>query len=115
MADVKRGPEVYGGCLTKGNTEWYLKHGIASVVTRGAEPPLVSGSPISLNLAPVSCVNHVGAGDCFAAHLVLGLTHGLSLTDAASVAHSAGRVYVKFRHNRPPFPKEIAADMSQIM
>lgn len=58
----------------------------------------------------VNCVSHVGAGDCFAAHLVLALAHGFSLEDAAAIAHSAGRVYVQHEHNRPPMPEEIAED-----
>ena len=60
----------------------------------------------------VEVKNHVGAGDCFAAHLILGLAYGLSLEDAATVAHSAGRVYVQFPHNRPPLPSEIVADFA---
>jgi sugar/nucleoside kinase (ribokinase family) len=59
-------------------------------------------------------VNHVGAGDCFAAHLTLALAYGFSLKEAAGLAHSAGRVYVQSFHNHPPFPTDIAADMSTV-
>lgn len=111
VADVKRSAEVYEECWTKANFEWSLRHGAASVVTNGDQPPSVNGSVLKLQLKPVKCINHVGAGDCFAAHLVFSLAHGQSLENAAAFAHSAGRVYVQFPHNRPPHPAEIAADM----
>ena len=112
VADVKRAPTTYAKCILKSNEDWYLRHGIASVVTRGADSPLVSGLPLDQYYPCVKCVNHVGAGDCFSAHLVLGLTYGLSLKDSAAIAHSAGRVYVQHPYNRPPRPAEIMADMS---
>lgn len=115
VADVKRDPSLYSGCITKANEEWYLKYGIASVVTRGQCLPSVRGTVVGNHLSAVKCVNHVGAGDCFSAHLVLALAHQFSLEDAAVVAHSAGRVYVQHPHNRPPFPQEVAADMCNVV
>ena len=64
-------------------------------------------------LPKVNCINHVGAGDCFGAHLVLALMYGFSLEDAATIAHSAGRVYVQHLHNRPPLPEEIEEDLEK--
>lgn len=117
VADVKRGPEMYAGCITKCNDEWYIKYGMASVVTRGALSPSVSGNVIIgvRDMLPVPCVNHVGAGDCFAAHLTLGLAYGLTLEDAAAVAHSAGRVYVQWPLSRPPIPQEVCEDMANAL
>ena len=85
------------------------------VRTFGADTPdIYDGrfSPEIPPLAPVECVNHVGAGDCFAAHLALAMAHSLSLVDAVAIAHSAGRVYVQHPHNRPPTPDEIKKDLS---
>jgi bifunctional ADP-heptose synthase (sugar kinase/adenylyltransferase) len=115
VADVKRDRGTYTGCITKANEDWYLKHGIASVVTRGADCPAVHGSPNCVKLPPVPCVNHVGAGDCFAAHLALGLACGLSIKGAAAVAHSAGRVYVQHQHTCRPTPQDVAADLDSAL
>jgi bifunctional ADP-heptose synthase (sugar kinase/adenylyltransferase) len=129
VADCKREPDVYRGCVLKCNQEYqHLHNGRLSnlvydvvnkqqlVVTCGSMNPIAwdSDSPWGLgyDLPNVKCINHVGAGDCFAAHLTLALAHGLSLKDAAAMAHSAGRVYVQYAHNRPPVPEEIAADMN---
>ncbi len=113
VADVKRGPELYQGAILKSNLDWTNKYGASNVTTRGAMWPWVHGKTDRYHGGrhDVKCVNHVGAGDCFAAHLTLALACGFSLEDAAAVAHSAGRVYVQHPHNRPPHPKEIAADM----
>ena len=117
VADVKREPEVYNGCILKGNAAWSHKHEInllteSLVLTFGADVPTVAGRSINADHLPsVQCVNHVGSGDCFAAHLTLALAHGFLLSDAAAIAHSAGRMYVQFPHNRPPRPEEIAEDM----
>ena len=43
----------------------------------------------------------IGAGDCFAAVLALGITHGLTLPKAVECAFAAGTQYVKAKHNRP--------------
>lgn len=116
VADCKREPEVYKGCIMKGNHAWARnwQRCDEGVVTRGYEPPLIDGHSSSHNLPPVACVNHVGAGDCFAAHLTLALAYGFSLKEAAAIAHSAGRVYVQHPHNRPPYPGEVAADMARV-
>jgi D-beta-D-heptose 7-phosphate kinase/D-beta-D-heptose 1-phosphate adenosyltransferase len=64
-----------------------------------------------MNQQAIFLKSHVGAGDCFAAHLVLALAHGLSLEEAAMIAHSAGRIYVQHPHGRPPWPHEIKKDL----
>lgn len=124
VADCKRAPELYVGCVLKGNYDYAEKYPIRAmcengvVVTHGADSPwYCKGGPMVIGvtigqLLPVKCVNHVGAGDCFAAHLTLALTYGFSLKEAAALAHSAGRVYVQHEHNRPPHPREVAADLS---
>ncbi len=63
------------------------------------------------NLARVSCVNHVGAGDCFSAHLTLALAHGFTVPEAVRMAHSAGRVFVQHPYARPPWPHEVRRDL----
>lgn len=119
VADCKRGPKVYEGCILKGNKEWASRHDLSAaskiVITQGEGPPYGRDEGWSWSLNPkseVSLANHVGAGDCFAAHLVLGLACGLTLEESAAVAHSAGRVYVQHFPNYPPSPEEIAADLS---
>lgn len=120
VADAKRGPEVYKGCIIKSNQAWYEENRASCwpnvsggiVTTYGGDTPTVNQCVLDGNLPPVNCVNHVGAGDCFAAHLVLALAHGFSLKEAAALAHSAGRVYVQHPYNRPPTPEEIAGDLS---
>lgn len=113
VADCKREPEVYDGCVMKANHAWATlwRRCDKGVVTCGGEAPLIDSFCVEYVWPSVSCVNHVGAGDCFAAHLTLSLAYGFSLKDAAAIAHSAGRVYVQHTHNRPPAPEEIEADM----
>ena len=113
VADCKRAPEVYAGCILKGNGHYWGSYPLNrnSITTYGPLLPHDCHGPIGEPLPPVECVNHVGAGDCFAAHLTLAIVHGFTLKEAAAVAHSAGRVYVQHPHNRPPRPEEIAADM----
>ena len=125
IADMKRSPEIYQGCILKGNSDYlrrystYMPAGYPLIITCGDENPVLFPEGVKYgswglgyNLPPVNCINHVGAGDCFAAHLALALAHGFPLKDAAAIAHSAGRVYVQFPHNRPPQPAEIVADMA---
>ncbi len=113
VADCKRKPTTYSGCVRKCNVDYMMRWCCsADVATTGPHPPMVSGEPLPLDLPDVRCINHVGAGDCFAAHLTLALAYGFSLKDAAALAHSAGRVYVQHLHNRPPTPTEIAADLA---
>lgn len=120
VADCKREPELYAGCILKCNADWYSRHGASSwpdmsadiVCTYGADPPTINRVIVPYNLATVECRNHVGAGDCFAAHLTLALAYGFSLKDAAVLAHSAGRVYVQHRHNRQPRPNEIRTHLA---
>ncbi len=128
VADAKRPPGAYQGAILKCNQEYEQKFvDILSdfppfnsdkfggfVVTRGANTP-VMGTKTSTwaewdRLPPVICKSHVGAGDAFSAHLVLALAHGFSLEEAATIAHSAGRVYVQHEHGRPPWPHEIERD-----
>jgi bifunctional ADP-heptose synthase (sugar kinase/adenylyltransferase) len=116
VVDAKREPELYAGAIIKGNEDYWRKHLITIdakiVMTRGQLPPTLLLGPAPENdLPPVRCINHVGAGDSFAAHLVLGLAYGLSLEESAIIAHSAGRVYVQHQHGRPPTPQEIRDDM----
>lgn len=125
VADCKRTPEVYAGCTLKGNMEYAQR--FASnlvyeinmndvVVTNGAKPPNLYAKNWyePSELSPVECVNHVGAGDCFAAHLALALAYGFSLKEAAALAHSAGRIYVQHPYNEPPSPQDIAEDLSHL-
>lgn len=114
IADVKREPEFYAGCLIKCNEAYASNHSPIplDIITRGALPPFVKGTEVTLpRVFDVPCVNHVGAGDCFAAHLAFALAHRFSLMDAATIAHSAGRVYVQKAFNKPPYPGDIIADM----
>lgn len=126
VADCKCAPEIYDGCMMKGNIEWSNKYRYyPNVLTRGSDLPIVvkqgAIGPFRYLADPnmkngeTSCVNHVGAGDCFAAHLTLALAYGFSLREAAALAHSAGRVYVQHAHNRPPRVEEIERDLVSII
>lgn len=106
VADCKRHPDLYRGAILKGNFYYNEHFGPVDVVTRGSASPIVNGNSLS-ELPPVKCANHVGAGDCFAAHLTLALAYGFSLEDAASIAHKASWVYVQYPHNRYPRKKEM--------
>ncbi len=122
VADAKREPELYRGALLKCNAPYALKYQnyltnvpMKTVVTRGEVSPLIWQVNEDIEELPdmskVECINHVGAGDCFASHLTLALAYGFSLKESAAIAHSAGRVYVQHRHNRPPMPEEISRDL----
>jgi len=130
VADVKQTPSTYYGCCLKMNSDYYRKNSEDSgwgqwsyfphaVVTNGCRPPRMIGGcnvwefPYN-HYRPVLCRNHVGAGDCFAAHLTLALAHGLDWPHAATIAHSAGRVYVQHRFGRPPWPHEIRKDLDPV-
>jgi len=123
VADAKREPKLYRGAIIKCNADynrkydkWWEKRDMPAVLTLGHSQCVVlneeyDNSKLCGQTKPVECVSHVGAGDCFAAHLTLALAHDFSLEDAATIAHSAGRVYVQFAHNRPPWPHEIRRDI----
>lgn len=126
VADCKREPATYAGCILKCNSDYQHQHnndlftivnGISGrlVATFGSTNPLVwdygEVTGLGKDWPVVKCVNHVGAGDCFAAHLTLALAYMFSLKDATAIAHSAGRVYVQCPHNRPPTPDEVEADL----
>jgi bifunctional ADP-heptose synthase (sugar kinase/adenylyltransferase) len=113
VVDAKRAPEYYTGATVKANEEWDRKYPAfaTDVVTRGRRAPVVQGDHDLTDYPDVKCVNHVGSGDCFAAHLTLALACGFSLKEGARIAHSAGRVYVQHPHNRAPWPDEVAADL----
>lgn len=125
VADAKRHPEIYHGTIIKANCWWQGRY---STIENQIDPPWVfthghllphvrdkNDSEFMFTMLPlVNCLNHVGAGDCFAAHLTLALAHRLSLKEAAVIAHSAGRVYVQHRHNEPPHPSEIVRDMASV-
>lgn len=116
IADAKRELAVYTGAITQTNLNYRQRWlGSGDVNTNGAARPFLDGQKkVGLDLPPVPCCNHVGAGDCFAAHLALGLAHGLSLAEAVNVAYSAGRVYVQHPQGRPPWPHEIRKDMDPV-
>lgn len=121
VADAKREPELYRGATLKCNIDYARRFDVnpldtpSYVITHGHKTPAIwcDGNMVErrhLN-RPVECVSHVGAGDCFAATMTLALAHGLSLGDAATIAHSAGRCYVQHPHNRPPWPHELRRDL----
>ena len=127
VADAKRRPSVYSGAIIKCNSDYQHRYNrdLSSevyegkgtlVVTAGADTPAVWQDGKILNgfgfMPPVRCANHVGAGDCFGAHLALALAYGVPLKEATEIAHSAGRVYVQHPHNRPPLLEEIRADLA---
>ncbi len=117
VVDAKREPFLYRGTIIKGNAEWYNKYctqGKGFVITNGSFSPHVNGEAIISDLPRVPCINHVGAGDCFAAHMTLALAHGFSLKESAIIAYSAGRVYVQKRYNEPPRLQEIATDVREV-
>ncbi len=116
VCDAKREPAIYRGSILKCNIEYVKKFSPTKVpiITWGDKHPIINSGIRDSPLVPVVCRNHIGAGDCFAAHLVLALAHGFSLEDAAAVAHSAGRVYVQHLHNRAPRPEEVEADMKAV-
>lgn len=121
VADCKRSPELYGNAILKGNSAYYAKYAEEArrkdtqvVTTYGEYPPVVwdKGKLWSNRPLPaVKCINHVGAGDCFAAHLALALGCGFTLEEASAISYSAGRIYVQRRYNHPPTPLEIIKDM----
>ena len=121
VADGKKTPAAYEGALLKCNEEYAKRHfnempcgdRFNVVETRGGDQVQLWGEDLATvgRTNPVPVVNHVGAGDCFAAHLALALAHGLPLEEAAAVAHAAGRVYVQHRQGRPPHPLEIRRDI----
>jgi D-beta-D-heptose 7-phosphate kinase/D-beta-D-heptose 1-phosphate adenosyltransferase len=126
VADAKREPGFYQGAILKCNEAYWKRYKHSDVlptrlvITLGPCEAHVGnplrfqmGGSFRLNRLPnVSCVNHVGAGDCFAAHLVLALAHGFNLEEAALVAYCAGRVYVQKPFGQPPTPEEVAADFA---
>ncbi len=118
VVDAKQDPSLYKGAIIKCNMDYLKKHSRTIdryspyVVTNGPGRPVVCTSESTsfiddLSLPLVKCVNHVGAGDCFAAHFSLALAYHFSLKDSASIANAASRVYVQHLHNRPPHPSEI--------
>lgn len=125
VADGKRAPELYLGAVLKVNGDYAqryggaaLSHSPAAVITYGSNEPLIFDEHgqcrIQTTLRGVPCVNHVGAGDCFAAHLTLALAHSLTLVEATQIAHSAGRVFVQHRYGRAPWPHEILKDLDPV-
>ncbi len=116
VCDAKREPDLYEGSIIKCNLEYADKFAYQSswanfgrnfVITRGPLPPYRFGAIICDPIAS-PCVSHVGAGDCFAAHLALALAHGFTLEESATIAYASGSVYVAHQHNRAPYPHEIS-------
>ena len=124
VADCKREPSFYKGCLLKCNNDYYCKYynQILNmqvpllVVTNGCAVPLIREHNTLINPkshpVKVKCENFIGAGDCFSAHFVLGLVYDLTIEESAMFAHSAGRVYVQKKHNSPPHYSHICEDMA---
>jgi len=52
-------------------------------------------------LGPKEVNSVIGAGDCFAAVLAMGIGNNINLKDACVLAFEGGIEYVKARHNRP--------------
>ncbi len=125
VADGKREPKCYNGAILKVNADYarqhmreVQRHTPVAIITQGCGQPCLAGysAPVACyadgcDLPPVHCLNHVGAGDCFAATLTLALAHGLKLEDAVACAHSAGRVFVQRPYARAPWPHEIRRDL----
>lgn len=120
-------PKRHPGCLYEGilkcNGDYMSRYHAeatnarAAIVTHGALLPTILGDePVIFeeSLPPVTCVNHVGAGDCFGVFAALSLTKGLSIAESARIAHAAGRVYVTHEHNRAPYPHEVARDRDPV-
>ena len=134
VADAKREPTIYQEAILKCNEEYALRTWgtitpcdwtmpsisccPAIVVTNGSRQPFIAQTYQDCQKLEdrknVACVNNVGAGDCFAAHMTMTLAHDFSLKNAVSIANSAGRIYVQHEHNRAPYPFEIAKDMDHI-
>lgn len=122
VADAKQVPDIYRGSILKCNVEYRAKQGLlwpetglgrfpSVVTTQGDQCPFAGTSRLDTYNSNVRCVNHIGAGDCFAAHMTLALACGCDLEQAAQLGHHAGRVYVQHPYNRPPWPHEIARDL----
>ena len=124
VADGKKPPTSYLGAVLKVNSAYAAQHPEvsshtpAAVVTYGAEDPVIVGESSDYidqgSNTPVVCRNHVGAGDCFAAHLAFALGHGLPIEQAVSIAHAAGRVYVQSALPRAPWPHEVRRDLHPV-
>jgi bifunctional ADP-heptose synthase (sugar kinase/adenylyltransferase) len=122
VADPKRAPSVFKGAVLKINAAYHAEYEkevhlhpgpVVSTIGPGKPTITVSGLTtmgVSGGGRYVAPKNHVGAGDCFGAHLTLGLVHGMSIQESAELAHRAGRVYVSRRYGLPPTPEEIEAD-----
>jgi D-beta-D-heptose 7-phosphate kinase/D-beta-D-heptose 1-phosphate adenosyltransferase len=125
VADAKRIPSMYRGAILKCNEDYAMKHGASFlhapyVVTCGPRGPYFAKRDHNQQQCrhegpEVPCRNHVGAGDCFAAHLTLALAHGFDLGQATAIAHTAGRVYVQHPFSRPPYPHELRKDYDPVL
>ncbi len=121
VVDGKSSPRYYAGAVLQCNLAYSkrfnpmpVSDGLAGLVeTNGALPPVVNGHELP-GRSSVACENHVGAGDCFAAHLLLALTHGVDLTEAAALSHAAGRVFVSRPLAAPPWPLEVRRDLEPV-
>ena len=112
VADAKREPSTYTGAIIKCNYPYSIKYGQYDVCTYGAKMPSLHGDTVDASTYPIRVLNHVGAGDCFGAHLLLALVYGVPIYYACVIAHSAGRVYVQHLDNSPPQPSEIQRDLA---
>jgi D-beta-D-heptose 7-phosphate kinase/D-beta-D-heptose 1-phosphate adenosyltransferase len=126
VADAKMAPHVYRGAIIKGNADYAVRyeeelkdHNRAVIITRGSELPATNIEYIrswnwGMSQQTVVLKSHVGAGDCFSAHLTLALAHGFPLDEAICIAHSGGRIYVQHEHGRPAFPFELRKDLDPV-
>lgn len=109
-------PSVYAGSILKPNAAYAKANprpGGGFVVTRGAAGPvgMCGGEWFACAERPsVKVQSVVGAGDCFAAALLVSLTAGLDLPLASEVANCAGRLYVQKPYNEPVHPAMVAKE-----
>lgn len=127
FVDPKRPPTSFRGGLFKINQNYFEKHQaeleamqFTGVVTRGSAPPVLfrqgREGRHGQREAAVPFRNHVGAGDCFLAHLSAArvlVSNGqatVAMFDWQSTvaqADAAARVYVQHAYGRVPFSLEI--------
>jgi D-beta-D-heptose 7-phosphate kinase/D-beta-D-heptose 1-phosphate adenosyltransferase len=113
----KASPEAMAQALY-GKMNHALGSGQSVVVTLGGEGVVgfYKYGPFRHRPAAVSQARSViGAGDCFAAVLALGVAQGLEVSEAAEAAFQAGAVYVRKVHNEPVRPGELRPDGGKVV
>lgn len=128
FVDPKRPPTSFRGGLFKINQNYFEKHQaeleamqFTGVVTRGSAPPVLfrqgREERHGQREAAVSFRNHVGAGDCFLAHLAAARVDGQDGHDwqaSVTLADAAARVYVQHAYGRVPSSLEIQRQLRQV-